>query len=158
NVQRTANSCVVQSNYVVAKAIVQQLRWLAMTPRILIADDDEGLRHLLQLVLRHEGFEVIEAADGIEALARAYDSNPTLVLLDVMMPGVDGYDVCRKLRSDQRTHRMPIVFVTAIDDITQRNESLKLGADDCIKKPIGPRELIARVREVLDRRGLAWAA
>lgn len=127
-----------------------------MTPRILIADDDEGLRHLLHLVLRHEGFEVIEAADGVEALARAYDSNPTLVLLDVMMPGLDGYDVCRQLRSDERTHRLPIVFVSAIDDITQRNATLKLGADDCIKKPIGPRELITRLRGVLERRGLAW--
>ena len=125
-----------------------------MTPRILIADDDDGLRHLLRLVLRREGFEVIEAIDGTEALARAYDSNPTLVLLDVMMPGMDGFDVCRKLRSDQRTHRMPIVFVSAIDDIQQRNESLKLGADDCIKKPIGPRELIARLRLVMERRGV----
>jgi DNA-binding response OmpR family regulator len=129
-----------------------------MTPRILIADDDEGLRHLLRLVLCREGYEVIEAADGAEALARAYDSDPTLVLLDVMMPGVDGFDVCRKLRSDQRTQRLPIMFVTAIDDIKQRNETLKLGADDCIKKPIGPRELVSRVRGVMERRGLAPAA
>jgi DNA-binding response OmpR family regulator len=128
-----------------------------MTPRILIADDDDGLRHLLRLVLCREGFEVIEAADGLEALARAYDSDPSLVLLDVMMPGVDGFDVCRKLRSDQRTHRLPIVFVSAIDDIKQRNEALKLGADDCIKKPIGPRELVSRVRGVMARRGLAPA-
>ncbi len=125
-----------------------------MTPRILIADDDDGLRHLLSLVLCREGFEVIEAADGTEALARAYDSSPTLVLLDVMMPGLDGFDVCRKLRSDQRTHRLPIVFVSALDDVKQRNELLKLGADDCIKKPVGPRDLITRVRGVMERRGL----
>jgi DNA-binding response OmpR family regulator len=129
-----------------------------MTPRILIVDDDEGLRHLLRLVLCREGFEVIEAGDGSEALARVYDSDPSLVLLDVMMPGVDGFDVCRKLRSDQRTHRLPIVFVSAIDDIKQRNETLKLGADDCIKKPIGPRELVNRVRVVMERHGLASAA
>lgn len=128
-----------------------------MTPRILIADDDEGLRHLVRMVLCREGFEVIEAVDGTEALARAYDSNPSLVLLDVMMPGVDGFDVCRALRSDQRTHRLPIVLVSAIDDIKQRNEALKLGADDCIKKPIGPRELVSRVRGVMERRGLAPA-
>jgi DNA-binding response OmpR family regulator len=125
-----------------------------MTPRILIADDDDGLRHLLRLVLCREGFEVIEAADGTEALARAYDSSPSLVLLDVMMPGLDGFDVCRQLRSDQRTHRLPIVFVSAIDDISQRNDLMKLGADDCIRKPIGPRDLIARVRDVMERRGL----
>ena len=125
-----------------------------MTPRILVADDDDGLRHLLRLVLCREGFEVIEAADGTEALARAYDSSPSLVLLDVMMPGLDGFDVCRQLRSDQRTHRLPIVFVSAIDDISQRNDLMKLGADDCIRKPIGPRDLIARVRDVMERRGL----
>ena len=128
-----------------------------MPLRILIADDDDGLRQLLRLMLRREGFEVIEAANGTDALARAYDSDPTLILLDVMMPGVDGFDVCRKLRSDQRTHRMPIVFVSAIDDIQQRNESLKLGADDCINKPIGPRELIARLKSVLERRGIVYA-
>jgi DNA-binding response OmpR family regulator len=125
-----------------------------MTPRILIADDDDGLRHLLRLILCREGFEVIEAANGTEALARAYDSSPSLVLLDVMMPGLDGFDVCRKLRSDQRTHRLPIVFVSAIDDVKQRNELMKLGADDCINKPIGPRDLIACVRDVMERRGL----
>ncbi len=129
-----------------------------MTPRILIADDDDGLRHLLSLVLCREGFEVIEAADGTEALARAYDSSPTLVLLDVMMPGLDGFDVCRKLRSDQRTHRMPIVFVSALADVKQRNELLKLGADDCISKPIGPRDLITRVRGVMERHGLVTLA
>ncbi len=129
-----------------------------MTPRILIADDDDGLRHLLSLVLCREGCEVIEAADGTEALARAYDSSPTLVLLDVMMPGLDGFDVCRKLRSDQRTHRMPIVFVSALADVKQRNELLKLGADDCISKPIGPRDLITRVRGVMERHGLVTLA
>jgi DNA-binding response OmpR family regulator len=128
--------------------------WSAMTPRILIADDDDDLRQLLRLMLSREGFEIIEAANGAEALARAYDSRPTLMLLDVMMPDIDGFDVCRQLRSDERTHRLPIVFVTARDDIQQRNEMLKLGADDCLKKPIGPRDLIARVREVMERRGL----
>jgi DNA-binding response OmpR family regulator len=125
-----------------------------MIPRILVVDDDDGLRHLLRLVLRREGFEVIEAANGDEALARVHDSSPTLVLLDVMMPGLDGFDVCRRLRSDHQTHRLPIVFVSAINDIKHRNELLKLGADDCIKKPVGPRELVARVRQVMERRGL----
>ncbi|NTU65200.1 MAG: response regulator [Chloroflexi bacterium] len=125
-----------------------------MTPRILVADDDDGLRRMLRMVLCREGFEVIEAADGAETLARAYDSKPTLILLDVMMPDMDGFDVCRQLRYDQRTHRMPIVFVSAIDNITQRNELLKLGADDCIRKPIGPRELVMRVRRVMERHGL----
>ena len=129
-----------------------------MTHRILIADDDADLRQLLRLMLSREGFDIIEAANGIDALARAYDSHPTLVLLDVMMPDIDGFEVCRQLRSDERTHRLPILFVSAMDDITQRNEMLKLGADDCIRKPIGPRELIARVRGVMERRGLVPVA
>ena len=144
---------VLQLNCVMVSMIVQ-FTWSAMTPRILIADDDDDLRLLLRLMLSREGFEVIEAANGTEALARAYDSHPTLVLLDVMMPDIDGFEVCRQLRSDERTQRLPIVFVSALDDITQRNEMLKLGADDCLRKPIGPRDLIARVRGVMERRGL----
>ncbi len=125
-----------------------------MTQRILIADDDDDLRQLLRLILSREGLEIIEAGNGTDALARAYDSHPTLVLLDVMMPDIDGFEVCRRLRSDERTHRLPIIFISAMDDITQRNEMLKLGADDCLRKPISPRDLIARVREVMERRGL----
>ena len=109
---------------------------------------------LLRLMLSREGFEVIEAANGPKRWRAPMIPHPSLMLLDVMMPGMDGFEVCRRLRSDQRTHRLPIVFVSAMDNITQRNEMLKLGADDCLRKPIGPRELIARVRGVMERRGL----
>ncbi len=129
-----------------------------MKARILIAEDDAGLRRMWRLAFQLAGFEVLEAADGAEALARAYDSSPTLVLLDVMMPGLDGFDVCRQLRYDQRTHRVPIVFVSAMSDIKKRNELLKLGADACVNKPIGPRELIACIREVMERHGLVLVA
>ena len=71
-----------------------------MKPRILVADDDDGLRQLLRLILAREGFEVFEAANGEQALALAVDVNPAVILLDVMMPGLDGYDVCRRLKSD----------------------------------------------------------
>ncbi len=128
-----------------------------MTPRILVVDDDWGLRRLICLVLNQEGFEVIEAATGAEALARVHDSNPTLVLLDVMMPGMDGFDVCRRLRNDQRTQQLPIVFSSALDAVEECNEAERLGADDCLRKPIEPSELIARLRGVMDRRGIAYA-
>lgn len=127
------------------------------TLRILVADDDDGLRQLMRMVLRREGFEVIEAVNGLEALARARDCDPTVILLDVMMPGMDGLEVCRHLKTDRRFDGVPVIFVTAVDDIKQRNESLKLGADDCIKKPIGPRELVARVRGVMEQRGIVYA-
>ena len=129
-----------------------------MKPRILVADDDDGLRQLLRMILQREGFEVIEAADGEQTLARATDSDPTLILLDVMMPGMDGYDVCRQLKNDHRTGEVPVIFVSAAEDVRYRNEVMRLGADDCIKKPIGPRELIARVKCVMEQRGIAYAA
>ena len=123
-----------------------------MKPRILVADDDDGLRQLLRLILAREGFEVFEAANGEQALALAVDVNPAVILLDVMMPGLDGYDVCRRLKSDQRTGNVPVVFVSAAEDVLRRNEVQKLGAAACIQKPIGPRDLVARVRAVMNRR------
>jgi DNA-binding response OmpR family regulator len=130
-----------------------------MKPRILVADDDDGLRQLLRLILSREGFEVFEAANGEQALALAVDVNPAVILLDVMMPGLDGYDVCRRLKSDQRTGDVPVVFVSAAEDVVRRNELQKLGAAACIQKPIGPRDLVARIRSVMNpRSGTAPAA
>jgi DNA-binding response OmpR family regulator len=123
-----------------------------MKQRILVADDDDGLRQLLRLILAREGFEVFEAASGEQALALAVTVDPALILLDVMMPGLDGYDVCRRLKSDWRTGDVPVVFVSAAEDVARRNEMQKLGAAACIKKPIGPRELVARITAVLNRR------
>lgn len=125
-----------------------------MALRILVADDDEGLRHLMRAILRHAGFEVIEAVNGVEALARAHDSAPAIILLDVMMPEVDGLAVCRRLKAEQQFDGVPVVFVTALDDIKQRNADLHLGADACICKPIGPRNLMVELRLIMDQRGL----
>ena len=123
-----------------------------MKQRILVADDDDGLRQLLRLILAREGFEVFEAASGEQALALAVTVDPAVILLDVMMPGLDGYDVCRRLKSDQRTGDVPVVFVSAAEDVMRRNELQKLGAAACIQKPIGPRDLVARIQAVLNRR------
>lgn len=120
-----------------------------MQPRILVADDDAGLRQLLRLILSREGFEVFEAANGEQALALAVSVDPTLILLDVMMPDLDGYDVCRRLKSDRRTDHVPVVFVSAAEDVSRRNDLQKLGAAACIQKPIGPRDLVARIRLVM---------
>ena len=130
-----------------------------MPPRILVADDDAGLRQLMRLILSREGFEVFEAANGEQALALAVSVDPTLILLDVMMPDLDGYDVCRRLKSDRRTDHVPVVFVSAAEDVSRRNEQQKLGAAACIQKPIGPRDLVARIRSVMScRNGAALAA
>ncbi len=129
---------------------------MTKTLRVLVADDDEGLRMLMRLILRQAGFEVIEAVDGQEALARIQDCQPTLILLDMMMPGLDGLTVCRNLKDDQRFNQVPVIFVTATDDLPHRLASQELGADDYIRKPIGPRELVTRIRQVLDRRGVMY--
>lgn len=121
---------------------------------ILVVDDDDDLRQLLGTVLRHEGFEVREAASGYEALARMRESAPVMVLLDIMMPELDGFDVCRRLKADQRLASVPVVFVTALDDSAQRKLAFTLGAEDYINKPIGPRDLMVRLRGVMARHGL----
>jgi DNA-binding response OmpR family regulator len=123
-----------------------------MLPRILVADDDDGVRQLLRLILARAGFDVIEAASGEQALARAVDSEPSVILLDIMMPGMDGYDTCRRLKSDSRTKGVPVIFVSALEDRLGRNSAARYGADDWIKKPIGPRDLVERVRVVMNRR------
>ncbi len=122
-----------------------------MKPRILVADDDDGLRQLLRLILSREGFEVIEADSGEQALALAAAVDPALILLDVMMPGMDGYDVCRHLKDDQRTGDVPVVFVSAAEDVVRRNDLYKLGAAACIQKPFGPRDLVTRIKAVMNR-------
>jgi DNA-binding response OmpR family regulator len=129
-----------------------------MPPRILVADDDDGLRALLRLIFQREGFDVIEADSGEQTIARAIDSDPSVILLDIMMPGMDGYATCRQLKDDQRTGSVPVIFVSAAEDTHSRATAQKFGADDWIKKPVGPRELVARVRRVLDRCGFVWAA
>lgn len=123
-----------------------------MKPRILVADDDDGLRQLLRLILSREGFEVFEAASGEQALALAVAVDPTVILLDVMMPDLDGFDVCRRLKDDQRTGDVPVVFVSAAEDVARRNDLQNLGAAACIQKPIGPRDLVTRIRAVMNRR------
>jgi DNA-binding response OmpR family regulator len=128
-----------------------------MTTRVLVADDDEGLRQLYRLILQREGFEVIEAANGEQTLARAVDSAPTIILLDIMMPGMNGFEVCQRLKNDRRTDAVPVILVSAMEDVAKLNETLKAGADVCLKKPIGPHELVERMKSLLSSRNTAWA-
>lgn len=115
---------------------------------ILIVDDDPDIREVVRFALTREGFVVAEAADGGEAL-RAFETlRPRLVVLDVLMPELDGTEVCRMLR--QRS-RVPIVFLTSKDDEVDRVVGLELGGDDYVTKPFSPKELVARVKAVLRR-------
>ena len=117
----------------------------------LVVDDEPHVVELISGALSAEGFMVSSAGDGPAALRRARSSRPDVVVLDVGLPGLDGFDVCRALRKEAP---VPILFVTARGDEVDRIVGLELGADDYIAKPFSPRELVARVRSVLRRSGV----
>src|SRR6266496_3287999 len=118
---------------------------------VLIADDDRDIVRFVEVNLRLEGFEVITAHDGKDALAKALDLQPNLILLDVMMPGMDGYEVCTKLRADGRSAHIPVIMLTAKSLSADKVLGLTAGADDYIIKPFDPMELVARVKTTLRR-------
>ena len=123
-----------------------------MPTRILVVDDEPAVTDLLAYNLRAAHYEVLTAADGREALKLARQASPDLILLDLMIPEVDGLDVCRELR---KTSDVPIVMITALGEETDRVVGLELGADDYICKPFSVREVLARVKAVLRRRSKA---
>src|SRR5689334_22341421 len=119
-----------------------------MSNTILIADDEDSIVQLAKLYLSKEGYLVSTARDGQEALDAVRRQKPDLVVLDLMMPRVDGWEVCRRLRKDSA---IPIIMLTARDDDVDKVVGLELGADDYVTKPFNPRELVARVKAVLRR-------
>ncbi|HEX6032778.1 MAG TPA: response regulator [Anaerolineales bacterium] len=119
-----------------------------MTPRVLIVDDEPAVTDLLAYNLRKAHYEVVTAADGDAALQLAKESKPDLILLDLMIPEVDGLDVCRELR---KSSNVPIIMITARGEEVDRVVGLEIGADDYVTKPFSVRELMARVKAVLRR-------
>lgn len=119
--------------------------------KVLIVDDEQDIVDLLSYNLRKEGYEVHELTDSTKALELATQINPDLVILDVMMPGKDGYEVCKEIRSSPATATSPIMFLTAKSGEIDQILGLELGADDYIQKPISPRVLVARVKSLIRR-------
>jgi two-component system OmpR family response regulator len=117
--------------------------------KILVVDDDRHIRELIGFALRKEGFAVVEAGDGLAALDAVTRERPDLVILDILMPELDGTEVCRRLRQGAA---VPIIFLSSKDDEIDRILGLELGGDDYVTKPFSPRELVARVKAVLRRR------
>src|SRR3954447_10613122 len=117
-----------------------------MSARILVVDDIEANVRLLEAKLAAEYYEVLTASDGPTALAMAASEKPDIALLDVMMPGMDGFDVCRRLKEDAETRHLPVVLLTALDGRTDRVTGLEAGADDFLPKPIDDVMLFSRVR------------
>lgn len=119
-----------------------------MAEKILVVEDDRTLQETLQYNLNHQGYQVITAADGATAVEMSKKENPDLILLDIMLPGMDGFEVCRIIRKEQT---IPILMLTARDDEIDRVVGLEMGADDYLTKPFSMRELIARVKALLRR-------
>ncbi|MEY4312616.1 MAG: hypothetical protein RLZZ319_125, partial [Actinomycetota bacterium] len=115
---------------------------------VLVVEDEQSLREPLVYILQREGFEVSEAADGQAALVEWKNNDPDLILLDLMLPGMSGVDVCREIRA---TSNVPIIMVTAKDSEVDKVVGLEIGADDYVVKPYSTRELLARIKAVLRR-------
>jgi two-component system, OmpR family, response regulator ResD len=119
-------------------------------PRILVVDDEERIRRLVRMYLERSGFDVDEADDGNQALELALSQPYSLLILDLMLPGIDGRDICAQVRQHSD---VPIVMLTAAGDEVQRIHGFELGADDYVVKPFSPRELVMRVKALLKRAG-----
>ena len=120
--------------------------------RLLLVDDEENLRSMLEAALRHNGFDVASAANGRDALDAVANDQPDAIVLDVMLPDLDGFEVCRRLRAEGA--RTPVLFLTARDATEDKVRGLTLGGDDYLVKPFSLDELVARVQALLRRAGL----
>ena len=123
--------------------------------KVLVVDDEENIRMLVKFNLEKAGYEVLEASDGNKAIETAVNSTPDIVILDLMLPGIDGLEVCRNLKRHPRTAALPIIMLTAKSDEIDRVICLELGADDYLTKPFSQRELVARIKAVLRRSNVA---
>jgi DNA-binding response OmpR family regulator len=121
--------------------------------RALVVDDERDFRYLMTMFLQRSGFpfDIDAVSNGAEALRRVEAAVPDIILLDVMMPVMDGIECCRRLRADARTRTVPILMLTALDEVSDRTRGLLAGADDYLAKPFDRGELLARVRRILER-------
>jgi DNA-binding response OmpR family regulator len=117
---------------------------------VLVVDDEPMARTLLRLMLVRAGFEVLEAEDGFDALEKVNQSPPDLIILDVMMPGMDGFAVCESVRGDSRTAALPIIMLSAKTDAESISRGLQVGANKYLTKPVSPEDLTRHVRDALD--------
>src|SRR5580700_3208526 len=120
-----------------------------MIGKILIVDDESAARTALETLLRREGFEVRDASDGPSALAQCAKFSPDLILLDILMPGMNGFEVCRRIKATPETRLTPVVLITGLTATEDRIEGINAGADDFLSKPIDMNELLARTRSLL---------
>ncbi|PRX25111.1 winged helix family two component transcriptional regulator [Orenia metallireducens] len=122
-----------------------------MSNKILVVDDEENIVELVKFNLEKDGYQVTTAYDGEEALKKVEEVHPNLVVLDLMLPKLDGFDVCRQIRKDSKLSKIPIIMLSAKGEEIDKILGLELGADDYVTKPFSPRELLARVKAILRR-------
>ena len=119
------------------------------SPKILVIDDDEKARQLAQVVLRSRDYQVVVAKDGSEGLALATKEGPDLIVLDVVMPGMDGFEACDRLKKDERTRGIPVLMLTATDDVELNRKAFGVGAAACLTKPYRPEALTSAIEALL---------
>jgi DNA-binding response OmpR family regulator len=119
-----------------------------MAQKILLIEDDPQISKLISQTLQRAGYEVVTAMDGSEGLRKVKETNPQLVVLDISLPGVDGYQVCRYLRQDPATARLPIIMVTAMGRPADQRRGFETGADDYLPKPFALSELVTRIQSL----------
>ncbi|OGO45454.1 MAG: hypothetical protein A2Z05_04925 [Chloroflexi bacterium RBG_16_60_22] len=120
-----------------------------MTKKILVIEDDPATSRLVDYSLRHEGYDVLTASNGLEGIRKIHRDSPDLVILDVMLPGMDGFEICHLLRSDPATAHLPILMFSAKAQEIDRDTGLKVGADDYLPKPAAPADIVDRVGKLL---------
>ncbi|OGO43915.1 MAG: hypothetical protein A2137_04445 [Chloroflexi bacterium RBG_16_58_8] len=120
-----------------------------MSSKILLIEDDPAISRLVDYTLRHQGYEIIIASNGLEGIRKAHSEAPDLVILDLMLPGIDGFEICHRLRADASTAKLPILMFSAKAQEIDKTTGLKVGADDYLTKPAAPAEILNRVQKLL---------
>ena len=126
-----------------------------MSKKILVIEDDDIALRLIDYTLRKEGHEVLLAKNGLEGISKAQSEEPDLVILDIMLPGIDGFEVCHRLRAEPQTAYLPILMLSGKAQETDKATGMKVGADDYVTKPVAPRELVSRIESLLARKTAA---
>ena len=125
---------------------------IAMEKKILVIEDDPATSRLVDYSLRHEGYQVFTASNGLEGIRKAHDEAPDLIILDVMLPGMDGFEICHRLRSEPDTANLPILMFSAKAQEIDRDTGLKVGADDYLSKPAAPNDIVSHVENLLAKK------
>ncbi len=123
-----------------------------MVKKILVADDEKAIRELIKRILLRQKYKTILVSNGKDALDKIYSESPDLIILDVMMPGMDGWQVCRKIRQDPLYKNLPIIMLTVKKSDADQIKGLNIGSDEYMTKPFYPKELISRVKKILQKR------